>query len=418
MPQHHSLSFPKKFLWGVSTSAHLVEGGTRNQWSEWEKETANVRAAQAPYQYDTLENWDAIKKVAKTARNYVSGRAVDHFERFDGDLDLVRQLHMNAFRLGIEWSRVEPEQGVWNAAAIEHYKSVVVACKKRGIEPIITLFDMTLPLWFTEQGGFEKLANVRFFTDFAVHVLAELGKDVRFVITMNEPDTYVRQSYVAGEWPPQKTSRALARRVMRHVITAHREIAKVLHETSRRYRVSVAKNYVSIYPGDDAKLSVLSARLMRYRENDVFLRRVNKYCDFIGVNFYVSERVYGYRVHNPNQSVSDTGWDLQPQRLQLVLEELYATYGLPIMITGNGVADASDERRVRWLTQTMIAMQHSLDEGIELVGYLHDSLLDHFDWERGFWPKFGLYAVDYTTLKRTPRPSAVYLAKLLKKIRT
>lgn len=417
MSQRHGLSFPKKILWGVSTSAYLVEGGAQNQWSRWERETASVRAAQAPYQYDSLDNWSVVKKAAQSARNYISGRAVDHYARFADDLDLVQQLHMNAFRFGVEWSRIEPSQGGWDAAAVEHYKAVVAACKKRGIEPIVTLFDMTLPLWFAELGGFEKASNIRYFVTFATHILAELGKDVRFVITMNEPDVYARQSYEVGEWPPQQTNRVLARRVLRHLVVAHREIAKALHDTSRRYRVSVAKNYISVYSGDDARLSLWSTRWMQYRQNDVFLRRIRRHCDFIGVNFYTSERVYGYRVHNPNQMVSDVGWDMQPQRLQQVLEELYATYGLPIMVTGNGVADASDEKRVRWLTQTMIALQHSVDEGVELMGYLHDGLVDHFDWERGFWPKYGLYSVDRLTFRRVPRPSAVYLSKLLKTIR-
>ena len=417
MAHRLKLSFPKNFLWGAATSAHQVEGNTHNQWSKWEVETANVRAAQAPYQYDTLENWDNIKKVAKSARNYVSGKAVNHYELYAHDLDLVRQLNMNAFRLSIEWSRVEPSQGAWDAAAIEHYKAVIAACKQRGIEPIVTLFHFTLPVWFAEMGGFEKSANIQYFVTFATHILAELGANVRYVITLNEPDSYASQSYATGEWPPQLTNKALARRVLGNLVMAHKRVAKVLHETSRRYKVSIAKNYSYIYPGDDAKLSIWSAKWFQRKQNDVLLKRVVKSCDFIGVNYYFSDRVYGYRVHNPDVDVSDIGWDLQPQFLQQVLEQLYATYGLPIMITENGVADVSDEKRVRWLSQTMLAMQHSLDQGIELIGYLHWSLLDNFEWERGFWPKFGLYAVDRTTFERTPRQSAVYMAKLLKTIR-
>lgn len=417
MPNRPELKFPKGFLWGVSTSAHQIEGGLHNQWTVWELENAKSLAAQAPYQYDDLENWSDIKRAATSAQNYVSAKAANHYELFESDIALVAKMNMNAFRLSIEWSSIQPEKEAWNAGEVEHYKAVLAACKKHGIEPIVTLFHFTLPTWFAELGGFEKAANIKYFVNFADRILAELGPGVKYILTMNEPEIYADQGYAEGRWPPQQASKRLAQTVKRNLVKAHNQTATMIHAKSRRYKVSIAKNYSYIYPGDDAWLSVRSAQFKQRRDNDWFLRRVIKQCDFIGVNYYFSDRIYGYRIHNPDEKVNDLGWDMQPQYLVRALEQLHETYDKPILITENGLADANDEYRQWWLTQTILAMRHAIGKGVDLIGYLHWSLTDNFEWDKGFWPRFGLFAVDYKTMKRTPRPSAVWFAKLLKKIR-
>lgn len=417
MPNRLELKFPKNFLWGVATSAHQIEGGQHNQWSVWELENAKALAAQSSYQFDDLSNWPEVKRSAQTPSNYVSGRATEHYARFAEDISLVRKLNLNAFRLSIEWSRVQPEQGAWDAGAVKHYKEVLAEIKKQGIEPMVTLFHFTLPVWFTEMGGFEKRANVKFFVEFAERILSELGGTIRYVITINEPEIYASQSYLEAKWPPQVQNRAQYRRVLANLAFAHNTIAKKLHAASRRYRVSVAKNSAYIYPGDDSALSVRAAAVMQYQRDDMFLRKVIKQCDFLGVNYYFSERVYGYRVHNPDERLNDLGWDMQPQYLERALERLSEKYKKPIIVTENGLADASDEDRQWWLMQTILAMQRAMRSGVELLGYFHWSLTDNFEWDKGYWPRFGLYAVDYRTMERTPRPSAVWFAKVLKKVR-
>jgi beta-glucosidase len=417
MPNRLELKFPKNFLWGVATSAHQIEGGQHNQWSVWELENAKALAAQSSYQFDDLSNWPEVKRSAQTPSTYVSGRATEHYARFAEDISLVRKLNLNAFRLSIEWSRVQPEQGAWDAGAVKHYKEVLAELKKQGIEPMVTLFHFTLPVWFAEMGGFEKRANVKFFVEFAERILSELGGTIRYVITINEPEIYASQSYLEAKWPPQVQNRAQYRRVLANLAFAHNTIAKKLHAASRRYRVSVAKNSAYIYPGDDSALSVRAAAVMQYQRDDMFLRKVIKQCDFLGVNYYFSERVYGYRVHNPDERLNDLGWDMQPQYLERALERLSEKYKKPIIVTENGLADASDEDRQWWLMQTILAMQRAMRSGVELLGYFHWSLTDNFEWDKGYWPRFGLYAVDYRTMERTPRPSAVWFAKVLKKVR-
>lgn len=411
------LVFPKKFLWGAATSAHQVEGNTHNQWTVWELENAKSKAAQAKFQFEDLDNWQDIEAEAKSPNNYVSGRGVNHYEQYPEDFDLLKKLNMNAYRFSIEWSRVEPEEGAWNVEAIEHYRQYIKELKKRGIEPMVTLFHFTLPVWFVAKGGFERKANVKYFVRFAEKIIHELGTNVRFIITLNEPEIYAGESYLVGNWPPNVTRKVTFWRVLRNLAHAHNQAAKVIHALNRRYKVSVAKNSVYFYAGDDAWLSRKSTDIFQHYQDDYFLKKVVKDCDFLGVNYYFSNRVYGYRVHNPDIKLSDLGWDLSPANIQHTLERLDEAYHLPLLITENGLADDKDEYRQWWITQTLIGIQKAMDNGVVVQGYFHWSLLDNFEWDKGFWPHFGLASIDRKTGKRQLRPSALWFAKVIKHLR-
>lgn len=412
-----SMKFPKHFLWGAATSAHQVEGDTHNQWTVWEFENTISLATRASYLYGDLENWPQIKDTAKDPNNYVSAKGTDHYNRYADDFDLLKKMNMNAFRFSIEWSRVEPQEGAWNVEAIEHYKRYVNELNRRNIEPVVTLFHFTLPVWFSEMGGFEKRRNVKYFTRFAEKIIRELGISVRYVVTINEPEVYAVESYLGGHWPPNKTSKWSTWRVLSNLAYAHNQAAKAIHAINRRYKVSVAKNSCYVYAGDNAVLSRFSAAVLQYVRDDYFLKKVVKQCDWLGVNYYFSDRVYGYRVHNPDQKLNDLGWDMSPENLQYALERLHEKYDLPIIITENGLADSEDEQRRWWITQTLLAMHKSIKNGVKLDGYLHWSLLDNFEWDKGFWPRFGLAAVDYKTKQRTLRPSAIWFGKIIKHLR-
>ena len=411
------LTFPKKFLWGAATSAHQVEGNTHNQWTVWELEHAKTKAAQAAHQWEDLDTWERVEAEATNPNTYVSGSGVDHYTHYEEDFDLLEKMNMNAFRFSVEWSRIEPKEGAWSVEAIEHYKQYVAELKRRNIEPVVTLFHFSLPTWFTALGGFEKRTNVKYFVRFADKIIRELGSSVRLVITVNEPEVYAHESYLVGNWPPNATDKKLSLRVLNNLAYAHNQVSSVIHGINRRYKVSVAKNSAYFYAGDDAVLSRKSADVMQYVQDDYFLKKVIKTCDFLGVNYYFSNRVYGYRTHNPNERMSDLGWDLSPAHIQFVLERLYEKYGLSIIITENGLADSADEHRQWWLTQTLAGMQRAMDNGVKIDGYLHWSLLDNFEWDKGFWPRFGLAYVDYRTKKRTLRPSAVWFGKVIKHLR-
>lgn len=408
--------FPKRFLWGASTSAHQVEGGTHNQWSVWELENAKSLAAQAEYHYGDLENWDDIKPAAKNPDNYVSGLASEHFTRYKTDIAIAKKLNMNALRFSVEWSRIEPSEGRWDPTAIDHYKRYVHELKRQEIEPVLTLFHFTLPVWFAELGGFEKRANTKYFLRFIEKILSELGQDITYVITINEPEVYAFESYYLGHWPPAMQSKRTALKVLSNFAYVHNKSAKLIHGMSRRYKVSVAKNSNYYYAGDNARLSVRSAGIMQYLQDDYFLRKVVKTCDFLGVNFYFSNRVYGYRVHNPNERVSDMGWDMSPGDIEHALERLHSKYHLPIIVTENGCADANDAHRQWWLSQSIAGIQRAMADGVDVRGYLHWSLIDNFEWDKGKWPRFGLIEVNYDTMERKVRPSARRYAAFIKQV--
>lgn len=413
----HNHPFSKHFLWGAATAAHQVEGGNHNQWSVWELENARSLAAQALHKDGHVPAWDDIRQEATSPDNYISGALVDHYHRYEEDFALLEKMHMNAYRFSIEWSRIEPRRGQWDAAEVAHYREYIASLKTRGIEPIVTLFHFTLPVWFAEMGGFEKRANVAYFVQFAERIVRELGRDIRYIITINEPEVYVNESYILQHWPPQSTSKWKTWHVIQNLAHAHNQAAKAIHKIGRHYKVSIAKNSNNFYAGDNAWLSRLSARVMQYWQDDYFIKKVIKHCDFLGVNYYFSNRVYGYRIHNPDQRLSDLGWDLAPGDIEYVLLRLHDKYKKPIMITENGIADRDDEFRKWWIAQTLAGMQRAMGEGVTLLGYMHWSLLDNFEWGFGKWPRFGLAAVDYKTGTRTLRPSAVWFGGIIKKLR-
>lgn len=408
--------FPKRFMWGASLSAHQVEGNNHNQWSVWELENAKSLAAQAKYHYGDLEGWNAIKNIALDPDSYVSGRASDHFDRYAQDIALAKKLHMNTLRFSVEWSRIEPQEGRWESSAIDYYKRYIAELKKQGITPVLTLFHFTLPVWFAELGGFERRANVKYFVRFAEKILSELGGDITYIVTINEPEVYAYESYYLGHWPPARQSKKLLMTVMSNLALAHNRTAKLVHGMNRRYKVSIAKNSTYFYAGDNAVLSTRAAGVMQYAQDDYFLKKVVKSCDYIGVNFYFSNRVYGYRVHNPNEQVSDLGWDMSPDDLEHALERLYSKYKLPLIVTENGCADMSDSKRQWWLSRTIIALQRALAEGVDVRGYLHWSLIDNFEWDKGRWPRFGLIEVDYNTMERRVRASGQKYGAFIKKV--
>ncbi|NLA42651.1 glycoside hydrolase family 1 protein [Candidatus Saccharibacteria bacterium] len=417
MQNNPKFNFPKSFLWGAATSAHQVEGGNHNQWTVWEQESARSLATQAAHKFDDLPGWSRNKRLASTPANYVSARAVDHYRRYKEDFDLLEKMNMNSFRFSVEWSRVEPEEGVWNAAELAHYKSYVTELRKRGIEPILTLFHFTLPVWFAKKGGFLKRKNVDYFVRFAEKVMSELGSSVRFVITINEPTVYAGESFKQGVWPPNLQSTRLLLKVLRNLAYAHKKATKTIKSVQSRAKVSIAHNSTYVYAGDDAVLSRISASVTQWALDDYFLRKVYKSCDFLGINYYFSSRIYGYRIHNPNRQLSDLGWDLAPENIEYALVRLWDKYKLPIMITENGIADEMDEMRKPWLVKTIAGIHNAMKSDVKVIGYMHWSLLDNFEWAYGRWPRFGLAAVDYRTQKRTLRPSAIWFGKAIKHIR-
>lgn len=415
-----SSRFPKDFLWGASASAYQVEGGLTNQWSEWEKANAERLSLESPKKLSWLPHQKRIAAALADPENYISGKGVEHYERYEADFDLLEKLNMNAYRFGIEWARLEPEQGEWDEDAIEHYRKYIRSLKGRGIEPIPTLWHWTMPLWFVEMGGFEKRSNIRYFERFAKKISAEFGGELKYVLTLNEPNVYASFSYITGDWPPQRKNLLLGLRVYRNLMLAHRSAYRALKETNPGLLVSVADQLGEVKPKNPRNpLNRLTVWLAVYVWNWWFLDRIKNHCDFIGINFYFTEyRDWLGRVRNPSRPVSDLGWYMEPGGLADLLDKTWKRYHKPLMVTENGLADSSDDQREWWLSETLNAMRRSLNNGVELTGYLYWSLLDNFEWAYGWWPNFGLVKVDRKHgMKRTVRASAFWLAERITETR-
>lgn len=411
------MSFPKNFLWGASVAQHQVEGNNRNQWTMWEHKNARKLAETARKRIGKYESWPRVREAATDPSNYVSEGLADHYNRYEEDLDLLTGMNMNAFRFGVEWSRIEPEEGVWNEAAIEHYRRYIAAVKKRNLEPVMTLLHFTLPVWFAKKGGFEKRANVRYFVRFARKVMHELGSEITYVITINEPEVYAVMSYQTGWWPPAKRNVLKAIAVVNNQIVAHNKVAHMIHRLKQGHKVSVAKHSLQMHPATDSRMDRLAARVLQYINDGYMLSRIVKTCDFLGLNYYQSFRIHNFRFLPTKHGVNDLNWPMDPADIQSVLERWSARYKLPILITENGLADSEETYRKWWIDETVKGMEKAIGNGVELIGYLHWSLMDNFEWSYGKWPRFGLVAVNYETGERTLRESAKHFGRLIKKLR-
>lgn len=407
------LNFGKTFLWGASVSTHQVEGGNQNQWSLWELETAQVKVAKAPYLYGNLPIWGEVKNEALKPENYVSGIACDHFNRYNQDFDLAKQLNFNALRTGIEWSRIEPKEGEFNLSAVAHYKRYFMALKDRGIQPIITLWHWTMPEWMAQKGGFAKRANIKYFSRYVKFITEQLGAHFKYVITINEPTIYSLMSYYEHRWPPEESSRLKTLWVLLNLALAHKKSYKIIKQIKPTAKIGLAHNCAYFYAGDKSWISRLWAYFSHKFGNEFFINRVKNYQDFFGLNYYFSNRFLGTHIHNPDKKINDLGWDMQPDKIRQLVNKLYKKYNLPIIITESGVADRNDQYRKWWIAQSIKAINLAQEDGVKMIGYIHWSLLDNFEWAEGFWPRFGLIEVDYKTQQRKIRASAKWYAQLI-----
>lgn len=421
MAKQLKFKFPKSFLWGASTSAHQVEGGNHNQWSVWELENARSLASAAQHKIGYLDRWPEVKEQASDPNNYVSGRAADHYNLYEKDFDAMQAMGLSAFRFSIEWSRIEPKEGQFDSAAIQHYRDYLKALKKRGLEPVATLYHWTVPVWFDELGGFEKQRNIKYFVRFAEKVLSELGPDLSYITSVNEPDTVMIHGYVTAQHPPQKHSWLRGAWVYFNLLRAHKRIYKLAKEKSRRFKVGFTKSYACVSPADEHWKSRLATRLDYLVRDDLVLWFVGKKTAFLGVNYYFSDLRQGFQLadHHKDTPRNDLGWEMRPDDLEKVLTRLAKRRkSVPVIVTESGVADYRDSYRQWWIEQSLRAIQAANNKGAKVVGYLHWSLLDNFEWAYGFWPRFGLLEVDYKTMKRTPRASAKWYSKLVKQMRS
>jgi beta-glucosidase len=410
------LQFPKGFLWGTATSSHQVEGHTHNNWSEWERQHAERLARESEKKFAHLPNWLAIQAQAQDPTNYISSLACDHYRRFEEDFDIVQSLGHNTHRFSLEWARIEPEEGKFDESAIAHYREVLTALKKRNITPFVTLWHWTHPLWLEEKGGLEHENFPTYFTHYAEHVVSQLKDLATFWITLNEPTSVIGAAYLNGNWPPQKKSFRAALRVYRQLAKAHNLSFYAIHKIQPEARVGFANILQSFVPYRKKSLiDRLSVRVAKFFTNEYMLLLTHGRHDFLTVQYYFHSRLkFIRRTHNKDHAESDLGWEIYPEGIYHIIKDL-AHHRLPIYITENGLADADDSRREIFIKEHLFWIHKAIQESIDVRGYFYWSLLDNFEWDKGFWPRFGLVEVDYATQKRTIRPSALAYAEICKK---
>ncbi len=376
--------FPAGFLWGAATSAYQVEGNNMfSDWWEWEK-GAKVKD--------------------------LSGLATRHYEFYAQDFDLAKELNHNCHRLSIEWARVEPEEGRFSQQELEHYRRVILALKERSLKPVVTLHHFTNPIWFSAKGGWLNREADKYFLRYAEKVVGMLAPEVPFWVTINEPNVYAYHAYLLGLWPPQAKSLLKARQAMRNFIKAHvaayRLIQRIYEQNNLTApRISVAQNLQAFVPCGPNPVNRLAAYLKHKFYNLEFIEKAMRQgtLDFIGINYYSPNWVG--RGRRPELRKNSMGWDIYPQGLYDLLVSLKG-YKLPVFILENGICTDDDSLRWDYIRGHLESMSQAMREGVEVMGYLYWSLLDNFEWDKGFGPRFGLVEVDYNTYRRSIRGSA------------
>lgn len=392
------IEFPKDFFWGAATSAYQVEGNNLNSdWWEWER---------------------------KIGLKETSGEACRHYDFYKDDFDLAKSLNHNAHRLSIEWSRIEPQEGKFSSQELSHYRDVIDSLRERNLEPIVTLHHFTNPLWFVKLGGWQNKKSSVYFLRYVDRVVKAVGQKVNYWVTINEPMVYVYHAYVLGAWPPQEESFFKGKLVEDNLILSHLKAYQFIHEIYKeknlfRPYVSIAQNLQAFVPCKATLKNKFASYLRGKIFNFTFIEQLSRHksLDFIGINYYTRSLVDVERWYPRNLALdickrnhstlkkNSLGWDIYPEGIYGLLLRL-KRYRLPVFILENGICTDDDNARWDFICQHLNYIHMAMQEGVKVLGYIYWSLIDNFEWDKGFSPRFGLIEVDYNTYKRTVRESA------------
>jgi beta-glucosidase len=413
----------KDFLMGTATAALQIEGGDRNN------------------------NWYRWCEQGKIKDGTHCLRGNDHYNRVEEDIALMKAMNNDTYRLGLEWSRIEPAPGQWDSKGLAHYRIELQALLAAGITPLVTLHHFSHPLWFEDMGGWENPKSVEYFLRFTRTVVDNLGDLVSDWITINEPNVYAMGSYLTGEWPPGKKSIPGYFRVLKNMVKAHILAYREIHalRKNRGFQgqtlVGVA-NHIRVFAPEDNGKARRAARRLDYLFHEIVIRGMAEgklsfplggggyplgkgfYMDFFGLNYY-SRDIIGFKLANPGLLFAelktdpelpknDLGWDIYPQGLYQICKEYYRRYQVPIFITENGICDGDDDQRPQFIYDHLEQVAKLREEGIPVQRYYHWTLMDNFEWAEGESAPFGLIHCDFETQQRTFRKSGILYGELCK----
>jgi beta-glucosidase len=380
-----AVTFPEGFLWGVAAAAHQIEGGNWNN------------------------DWWAFEHQPDTPCVEPSGDCCDSYHRFAEDIALVRELGFSAYRFSIEWSRIEPEDGEFSRAALDHYRRMLANCHEQSVQPVVTFHHFSTPRWMAAQGGWESKEIVDRFTRFCERSVGHLGDLISIGCTINEPNIVSLMGYLMGMFPPGRSDRDAYATVNDNMKTAHRTSYEALKAGPGEFPVGlcVAMGDWWAEPGGEDALTET-----RWTHESQFLE-VTDGDDFVGVQAYSRTRVSERgRVIGPEggvETVPSMGYEFWPGALEAAIRHAVDVARIPIYVTENGLGHDDDSKRVDYVTGALEGVGHCLDDGVDVRGYFYWSLLDNFEWALGYVPRFGLVSVDRETFVRTPKPSASWL---------
>lgn len=389
------LRFPDGFVWGSGISAHQVEGDNRHN------------------------DWWAFEQRGKVAGGQTSGRATDHYHRYVEDFALAASLGQTAIKISVEWSRIERDRGVYDEAELSHYVDVVKAARAAGLSPYVTLHHFTNPIWLGAYRWWETPEAAKLFSEFVAVVVERLKPWVDTWVTINEPMLLASAGYLFGVWPPERKSLLASWRVVLNLVYAHKLAYRVIHDIDPACRVGPAVNVTALKtPGRPSLKDRILGGWVDWITNYYFVDRTKASSDFIGVQYYTRATVQQLLSGDPHAfprwirklPTTDMGWEIYPKGLYYMVRSVSRRTGLPLIVTENGIADASDARRADFIRDHLAWLHRAIAEGADVRGYLYWALTDNFEWREGYAPRFGLVAVDYETLERSVRTSASYYA--------
>jgi beta-glucosidase len=409
-------SFPPGFLWGVSTSSHQFEGGnTFNQWYDWER-AGNIR---------TGDSCDL---------------ACDWWTNAERDLDLCAALGLNAIRISLEWSRLEPAYAHWSDAAVIRYREIIRAARNRGMRVFVTLHHFTHPRWFEARGGFLNDNAHQLFRHYCKRAVRTLGDLVTDWVTFNEPNVYTAFGYLFGDFPPGRVNELnSALSVLSAIMRAHGEAYDEIHRQQPSANVGIAVHYIAFEPARDHVLdrqlvatydALFNRSVLLYLQGEplplpfAMMASATHHCagkiDFIGLNVY--NRLYvrapfGEKPVGPGglyvprgvpqgDSATNSSYGEACPRVVCPAVEAYSALDRPIYVMENGVPDHADRIRPWLMVNSIKEVRRMWQQGHDIRGYFHWSLVDNFEWSEGWRLRFGLYELDRTTGERIARPSA------------
>jgi beta-glucosidase len=381
--------FPKDFLWGAAISSYQTEGNNFNSdWWEWEQK-------------------------GKTKDK--SGIACDYWNKYKEDHYLLQELGVNSFRLSLEWSRIEPEEGKFSEEAISHYREILQDLKDKNIKIQVTFWHWTSPIWFQEGYGLHHSDARRIIFSHWKKIVDKLGDLIDIAVIINEPMMPLVFGYLNGKFPPGiKYNLVKYKRAFRNLSDAYLDIYKYIKEKNANLPVGITQLYNFVEPKNKINIfSLISVFVYKKFWNESFLNKIKNNIDYIGLDYYFHDKISFFWKSNENLKTNDLGWEIYPEGIYEVLMELKNKYNLPVYVMENGLADADDKYRSEFIRDHLGYILKAKDEGVDVRGYNYWSLTHNFEWLHGFDPRFGPVEIDYKTLERKPRKSYFEYQKII-----